>query len=250
VSDLAGAEVAVRAVLLVPRRNVEVELQRVVPQVLDDALGLVGAGFGVSLRFGVAVAVDADLVAVLATEELVGGHLQDLAREVVQRDFDTRDGCDGDALHRALPGHLLNQMLVQAVDVERVLADDERLHPLDEFRDPGAPVRLAGADDAGVGVDPHERPREVPVDHRRLNVRDLDVTTATAFRRNTHGVRGQFSHRVLRVRVVQPGVVPRHSSHFNSNCSKSFEATVAQSRYTRASYGRSSCSRSGVGTSS
>ena len=41
--------------------------------------------------------------------------------------------------------------------------------------------------DAGiVGVDTDERPREVPVDHRRLDVRDLDVTTAAPLGRGPH----------------------------------------------------------------
>jgi hypothetical protein len=206
--------VAIGSVLLVARGHVEVELQGVVAQFLDDALGLVRAGLWVGLLLGVTVAVDAHPVAVLAAQKLVSGHFDDFASEVVQCDVDTRDGRDGDALDGALAGHLLDEVFVEAVDVEWVLADEKRRHPLDEFGDAGAPVGLAGTDDARVRVDADQRPREVPVDHGTLDVGDLDVASAAAFGRDAHRLRGQLPHRVLRVRVVKIRVVTSHAPRF------------------------------------
>jgi len=96
-------------------------------------------------------------------------------------------------------------------------ADHERLHALDELRHAGAPVRLAGTHDARVRVHANQRPREVPVDHRRLHVRDLDVAPAAARARCSHRLGGEFSHRVLRVRIVERLVVSAHGSRFIRN---------------------------------
>ncbi len=83
VPDLARTEVSVRAILLESAGNVEVELERVVAELLDDPFGLVRARFGVGFFFGVTVTVDAHSIAVLSTEQLVRGHPEELPREVV-----------------------------------------------------------------------------------------------------------------------------------------------------------------------
>jgi hypothetical protein len=180
VLDFGPAEVAVRAILLVARGHVEVELQGVVAQFVNDPLGLVGTGVGVCLLLGVAVTVGPDFVAVFSAEQLVGRHIEDLSSHVVQGQLDAGDSGDILPGDRALAGHSLDHVLVEAVDIQRVLADDERLQSTDDLRDRTAPVGLAVAGDAGVRIHSDERPRVVPVDDYGLNVGDLHVAPLAA----------------------------------------------------------------------
>jgi hypothetical protein len=73
--------------------------------------------------------------------------------------------------------HLLDDAAEDPLDVQRVLAPEEPVRVLDEVGHPAAAVRLADPRHAGVGVDLHQVPLEVPVDDRRLDVRDRDVVS-------------------------------------------------------------------------
>ena len=220
VPDLRVAQVAVRVVLLVARWHVQVELQRVVAQFGDDAFRLIGVRFGFGLVARVTVTVDPHAIAVLAPDELVGRHFQDLAGQVVQGDLDARDCRYHGALDRSLPAHLLDEVFEQAIEIEGVLADDEGQHPFDDLGDAGPPVGLSRPADPGAGIDSHEGPGVVPIDHRGLNVGDFDVATTAAFRRCAHRPGGEFAHRVLGVRVAQRRVsfaIPRRFAHRTLN---------------------------------
>jgi hypothetical protein len=92
VGDIGRAQVAVGAVALMAAREVEVELQRVVAELVDHPLRLVGVRRRLGLLARVAVAVDAHLVAVLPAEELIGRQVEQPAGEVVEGDLDSRDG--------------------------------------------------------------------------------------------------------------------------------------------------------------
>jgi hypothetical protein len=95
--DIGRAQVAVGAVALMAAREVEVELQRVVAELVDHPLRLVGVRRRLGLLARVAVAVDAHLVAVVPAEELIGRQVEQPAGEVVEGDLDSRDGGNGDA---------------------------------------------------------------------------------------------------------------------------------------------------------
>jgi hypothetical protein len=180
--------------------DVDVELQRVVPRILDDAFGLVGAGVGVGFAFRLAVTVDAYLVSVLPAEKLVGWHIENLPCDVVQCQLDAGDGLDVLARDGALAGHLLDHVFVQPVDIEGVFAGDERPEAVDYLGDRPAPVRLAVPDDASVCGHPCEGPQVVSVDADRLDVCDTHVAVTPASSQNHRFPRG-VSYRVLCVRV-------------------------------------------------
>jgi hypothetical protein len=175
VLDLEGAEPPIRAVDLGTGRHVEVEIEGVVTELVDDPFGLVRVRGRLGLVAGVAVTVDPDRVAVLSAQELVRRNLEGPPDEVVERDIDPGDRGQDGARDQPLARHLLDEVLVEAVEIARVLADEEGRHPLDDLWDPGATVSLASPDEAGFGVDPDQRPRVVPVDGGGLDVRYLEV---------------------------------------------------------------------------
>jgi len=189
VVDFNAAKMPVCTVFFVARRNVEIEFQGIVAELVDNAFGFVRTGDRIGLVGGVTVTVDANLIAVFPAEQLVGWHVKDLARQIVERNLDPGDCSDGDAANRSLTGHLLDEMLGESVDVEWVFADDERFHPLDELRCTSTPVGLAGPDDTRISVYADERPREVAINHRRLYIGDFHITAATARARDTHRFR-------------------------------------------------------------
>jgi hypothetical protein len=127
-------EVAIRPIAIVAAGHVEVELERVVPPLLDDALGLVGVGSRLGRLARVTVTVDPDLVAVVPVQELGGGHVDRSPREVVAGERETGDGGDREPGDRALARHPLDEVRGEPVDVEGVLAEEERRRPLDQFR--------------------------------------------------------------------------------------------------------------------
>jgi hypothetical protein len=208
--------VAVRSVLLEARGHVEIEFEGVIAEFGDDAFGLIGVRFGLGFIACVTVTVDPHLVSVLPADELVGWHLKHLARQVVQRDLDAGDRRDGDPLDRALARGLLDEELEEAIEVQGVFPHHEGRHPLDDLGDAGPPVGFSRPSDPGVGVQPDQGPGEVAVDHRGLDVGDLDVPAAAAFRRCTHRLRGELAHRVLGVRVPERRVILRHTRRSRS----------------------------------
>ena len=119
------------------------------------------------------VVVEAHLVAELAAEQDVGRRVEQLACQVPQRHLD--------AAHRPLlrvrAAVGVAVAGVQAIDLQRIFADEDLLEPMDRLPDAetGRTVRLGDAGDAGVGVDPDQRVGPRALQHHRLDVGDLDL---------------------------------------------------------------------------
>ena len=119
ISALVAVQFTVPAVRVVA--VVDVDLHRGEAHVADAAELLLRLRVVRVLRLR--VAVDADLVAHLAAEQLVDGQTERLAGQVPERDLDARQGRD------VLPGLRPREdaeradALEERVDVERVLAD-------------------------------------------------------------------------------------------------------------------------------
>ncbi len=129
---------------------------------------------------GVTVTVDAHLVPVFRAQQLVDREVEDLAGGVPQRHLDARGGGDDFPGGATVAGHLLDDVPDEPFDVQRVLAEQEPLRVLDEFRDATAPVGLADAGHAGVGLDLDEVPLEVALDDGGRDVGDLYVSLGVA----------------------------------------------------------------------
>ncbi len=79
-----------------------------------------------------------------------------------------RDGAGAGALHQHLG--------IELVDVERILADDDALHFVeDQVLDAPAPVGLADAVEPGIGFDLDQIPVPGAADDHALDVRDFDL---------------------------------------------------------------------------
>ena len=83
------------------------------------------------------------------------------------------DRGDGGAGLRAFAREAARHDLDQTADVDRILADEQRLGAMNELGDAGAPVGLAEAGEAGVGLDANEDPGKVAVDDGGADVGDL-----------------------------------------------------------------------------
>ena len=118
------------------------------------------------------VAVEADLVAVLAAEELVAGDAVDLADEVHQRDLDAADAAGLAAVAAVVRDHL-----EEVVDVAGVLPEQQVLQPQRRVG-AGAVAHLAEAVDALVGVDPEDRIVAVAEDRGDPDVGDAQRARA------------------------------------------------------------------------
>ena len=111
-----------------------------------------------------AVGVDADAIAEATAEEGGDGCVQCATDEIPERDLDAADRGDGGAGQRAFAGEAADHDLDELADVERILADEQRLGLVHELGDADAPVGLAEAGEALVGLDRDEHPGKVAVD--------------------------------------------------------------------------------------
>jgi hypothetical protein len=135
------------------RRDVEIELDGIVAEGRDHAFRFGGTGLRIGLVLGVEVTVDPDLVAILPTDELIGRDIKELPGDIVEGGLDAGDCGDDLAGNGPLAGHLLDEVFVESVDVEGILPDNKRLHPVYDGCVAATPVRLPGADDSSVRVD-------------------------------------------------------------------------------------------------
>ena len=125
---------------------------------------------------GLSGAVEADFIAEPAAKEIAAGSLQDTAGEIPEGDFDAAGGGDGNAALSARAGGEHEHLVVELVDVERVLADDVLFEEAeDNVLHARAPVGFADAGDAGVGFDLDVVPIPGAPDDHALDVGDFDL---------------------------------------------------------------------------
>jgi len=115
------------------------------------------------------VAIEADLVAIFAAEQLVAGDAIDLADEIHQRDL---DGADAAGL--AAVAAIALDRLEEVIDVAGILADQEMLEAKRRVG-MGAVTHLAEAVDALVRVDPEDRVVAMPDNGRDADIGDLEL---------------------------------------------------------------------------
>ena len=114
---------------------------------------------------GVAVGVHAHRVAELAAEQAVDRHAVVLADEIPERGLDARDRVVDDARRRPRARAAPAQLGPQAVDVARVLADQQRRQVAHDRGQAGCAEALADPRETlGLGVHAHEGPVVVRLD--------------------------------------------------------------------------------------
>ena len=156
--DLHGAPDVILRHVGPPRPRDGIEFQRR-EAALEDALGAAGIVLRLAHLVAPAVRIDADARTAGTAEEVVDRLLGDLADDVPQRLLDAGRGAV--ELQRAAPLRIVIESDLQDVaDVERIAADEVAAELID-LRGDGAiavvlAIGLAPADDAGVGLDPHE----------------------------------------------------------------------------------------------
>ncbi len=101
---------------------------------------------------------------------------KDASGEIPECDFDAARGGDGDSADCADTAAHEEHLVIQLIDVERILADDERLQlRQDEVLNSGSPVGFANSGDASVGLDLDEVPVPRSAHDHALDVGDLDL---------------------------------------------------------------------------
>jgi hypothetical protein len=99
-------------------------------------------------------------IAPRTAQQAIERQVRGLARDVPQRDVESRQSEDREAV-AAEQMELLLQVVGEARDVACVLADGDRRHHVVQRRGDGVAAAvaegLAPADDAGVGLDPHQQ---------------------------------------------------------------------------------------------
>ncbi len=120
-------------------------------------------------------AVETDAVAEPAAQQIADRRLEHAAHQVPESDLDAAGGGNGDAADGSRAGAAHQNLGVEFVHIQRILAQQQRLHlSEDEVFHTRTPVGFADAAETGIGFDLDQIPVPGAADDHALDVGDFD----------------------------------------------------------------------------
>src|SRR5208337_4868026 len=123
----------------------------------------------------VTIGINADLVAELSSQQTIHWYFKPLAKHIPERGFDAADRVVDNAGNRTGAGSGKLQFAEQAMNVARVLAQQQRLERAQNRSEAGSEEAFTQPSQSFIRFDADECPIEIALDHRGLQPEDLHV---------------------------------------------------------------------------